>query len=107
MLYTTDHVPGVAQARLQPLGLVTADGAVARALFAELATRIRERLGGRAHGLEHTYAAAKDYALAQLREDASKLGADNVIGVQVTVTTAHNVIVANVTGTAVRIAAEA
>jgi uncharacterized protein YbjQ (UPF0145 family) len=76
---TTDSIEGRKVASY--LGLVTGEAVQGTNLFKDLFAGIRDIVGGRSGAYEDELRKAKDTALAEMIEEARKLGADAVIGV--------------------------
>lgn len=86
-------------------GIVTAETIIGANVFRDFAAGIRDFFGGRSGSYETVLIKAKETALAELEERASKLGANAIVGVDLdyeTVGTGSMLMVV-VSGTAVRI----
>lgn len=76
---TTDTIEG---RKVQTyLGLVTGEAVQGTNLFKDLFAGIRDIVGGRSGAYEDELRKAKDTALAEMIEEARKLGADAIVGV--------------------------
>jgi uncharacterized protein YbjQ (UPF0145 family) len=63
------------------LGIVTGEVIVGANIFKDLFAGIRDIVGGRSGSYESTLRDARQQALAELSEEARRLGADAVIGI--------------------------
>ena len=63
------------------LGIVTGEAIVGANVFRDLFARVRDIVGGRAGAYEHTLADARQTAIEEMIEVATKLGATAVVGV--------------------------
>ncbi|HUD43240.1 MAG TPA: heavy metal-binding domain-containing protein [Dokdonella sp.] len=63
------------------LGLVSGDAILGANVFRDFFAGIRDLVGGRAGSYEKVLRSAKDTALAEMTEQAERLGANAVIGV--------------------------
>ena len=90
----------------QFLGLVNGEAIIGANLFKDMFASIRNVVGGRAGSYERTLADARRIAMGEMQEEAQKLGANAVIGVDVDyeVLGADNgMLMVCVSGTAVKI----
>ena len=62
-------------------GLVTGDAILGANIFRDLFAGIRDIIGGRAAAYEEELRKAKDIALREMEDNARKLGANAVVGV--------------------------
>ena len=76
---TTDTIDG--REVYQYLGVVSGEAIVGAHLFKDLFASVRDIVGGRARSYEKTMKRAKETALAEMIEEAKKMGATAVIGV--------------------------
>ena len=73
-------------------------------LFRDLFAKVRDIVGGRAGGYEKALAGAKEAAMEDLAEQASSLGADAVVGVDLDYeSVGDSMLMVSVNGTAVRL----
>jgi uncharacterized protein YbjQ (UPF0145 family) len=79
LMTTTPSVEG--QPVRAYLGVVTGECIVGANIFKDLFAGIRDIVGGRAGAYENSLRDARQTALAELSAEASKLGADAVIGI--------------------------
>jgi uncharacterized protein YbjQ (UPF0145 family) len=76
---TTEHVPGKTVTR--QLGLVSGEAILGANIFKDMFASIRDIVGGRAAAYEKELRTARDVAINEMLEEASSLGANAVIGV--------------------------
>ena len=92
------------------LGLVAGEAVVGANVARDLVANIRDLVGGRSTTYERLLARARDTALDQLEEEATDLGADAVIGLDIdyqSVGPNGHLMMVSVAGTAVRLKREA
>ena len=78
----TSTTPEVAERSIsQTLGVVSGEAIIGAHLFRDLFAGITNIIGGRAGGYEHALREARDIALREMCEEAARLGADAVVGV--------------------------
>ena len=78
----TSTTPEVAERSIsQTLGVVSGEAIIGAHLFRDLFAGITNIIGGRAGGYEHALREARDIALREMCEEAGRLGADAVVGV--------------------------
>ncbi len=88
------------------LGIATGEVIVGANIFKDLFAGIRDIVGGRAGAYESTLRSARLQAFAELEEDARRLGADAVVGVDIdyeVVGQGGSMLMVSVSGTAVRL----
>jgi uncharacterized protein YbjQ (UPF0145 family) len=78
---TTDSVEG--KKVVGYLGIVSGEAVQGTNLFKDLFAGIRDIVGGRSGAYENELRKAKDVAMAEMQEEARKLGADAVVGVDI------------------------
>ena len=76
---TTDQVEGKRVTAY--LGIVSGEAVVGTNIFRDLMAGIRDIVGGRAGGYEQELRQAKEAAISEMRDEAGRLGADAVVGV--------------------------
>ena len=76
---TTDGVEG--RAIVEYRGIVSGEAVMGANVFRDFFAGITDLVGGRSGTYESELRKAKDFAIAQMVEDAGKLGADAVVGV--------------------------
>jgi uncharacterized protein YbjQ (UPF0145 family) len=89
------------------LGVVSGEAIMGANLFADFFAGIRDIVGGRAAAWENVMQDAREEALAEMRQHAAKLGADAVIGVQLSFNGLGNrdsMLMVAASGTAVKLA---
>lgn len=87
------------------LGIVTGEVIVGANIFKDLFAGIRDIVGGRAGAYESTLRSARREAFAELENEASRLGADAVVGIDIdyeVVGQGGSMLMVSVSGTAVR-----
>ena len=78
----TSTTPEVAERSIsQTLGVVSGEAIIGAHLFRDLFAGITNIIGGRAGGYEKALREARDIAIREMCEEAAKLGADAVVGV--------------------------
>jgi uncharacterized protein YbjQ (UPF0145 family) len=86
------------------LGLVTGESILGANIFRDVFAGIRDIVGGRAAGYEKVLRGARDIAVEEMVEQARKLGANAVIGVDVDYeTVGGTMLMVSVSGTAVQV----
>jgi uncharacterized protein YbjQ (UPF0145 family) len=65
------------------LGIVTGEAVIGANIFRDLFAGIRDVIGGRSGSYEQVFREARDTALREMSEEARRLGADAVIGVDI------------------------
>ena len=76
---TTDGVEG--RAIVEYRGIVSGEAVMGTNVFRDFFAGITDLVGGRSGTYESELRKAKDFAIAQMVEDADNLGADAVVGV--------------------------
>ena len=87
------------------LGIVTGEVIVGANIFKDLFAGIRDIVGGRAGAYESTLRSARQQAFAELESEASRIGADAVVGIDIdyeVVGQGGSMLMVSVSGTAVR-----
>lgn len=78
----TSTTPYVAEREIaQTLGVVSGEAIIGAHIFRDLFAGITNIIGGRAGGYEKALREARDIAIREMGEEAAKLGADAVVGV--------------------------
>ena len=103
---TTAHgLPG--DAPYEPLGIVAGEAVLGVNVFRDMFASIRDFVGGRSGGYQKSLREAREHALADMAEEAERLGADAVIGVDLdyeTITTEKGaMLMVSANGTAVKL----
>ena len=89
----------------QYLGLVTGETIIGANLFKDIFAGIRDIVGGRSGSYEKVLREAKDTALKEMEDQATRLGADAIIGVDLdyeTVGASGGMLMVTASGTAVK-----
>ena len=79
LLTTTNTIEGRKVTKY--VGLVTGEAIIGANLFKDIFAGIRDLVGGRSGSYEQVLREAKDNALAEMEENARRLGANAVIGI--------------------------
>ena len=79
IITTTDQVEGKRVTAY--LGIVSGEAVVGTNIFRDLMAGIRDIVGGRAGGYEQELRQAKEAAISEMGDEARRLGADAVVGV--------------------------
>lgn len=89
----------------QYLGIVTGETIIGANLFKDIFAGIRDIVGGRSGSYEKVLREAKDTALKEMEDQAARLGADAIIGVDLdyeTVGASGGMLMVTASGTAVK-----
>jgi uncharacterized protein YbjQ (UPF0145 family) len=89
---------------IKTLGVVTGEAIIGAHLFRDFFAGIRDIVGGRAGGYEKVLREGRDIALAEMAEEARRLRADAVVGVDLdyeTVGAEGSMMMVTASGTAV------
>lgn len=65
------------------LGIVTGEAVIGANVFRDLFAGIRDVIGGRSGSYEEVFREARETALREMEEEARRLGADAVVGVDI------------------------
>jgi uncharacterized protein YbjQ (UPF0145 family) len=86
------------------LGLVTGEAILGANIFRDLFAGIRDIVGGRSAAYENELRKAKEIALQEMSEQAARLGADAIIGIDLDYeTVGQSMLMVSASGTAVRL----
>jgi uncharacterized protein YbjQ (UPF0145 family) len=88
------------------LGIVTGEVIVGANIFKDLMASVRDIVGGRAGAYERTLNMARTEAIAEITEEAQKVGADAVLGVTFdyeSIGSTSTMLMVTITGTAVKL----
>lgn len=86
------------------LGLVTGEAILGANIFRDLFAGIRDIVGGRSAAYENELRKAKEIALQEMSEQAARLGANAIIGIDLDYETVGNsMLMVSASGTAVRL----
>lgn len=101
MIVTTTHnIEGKKISKY--LGLVTGEAILGANIFRDLFAGIRDIVGGRSGAYEEELRKAKDIALKEMAEQAEKLGANAVVGIDLDYeTVGQSMLMVSASGTAV------
>ena len=105
MIITTTNTIETHQIK-EYLGIVTGETIIGANIFKDFFAGIRDIVGGRSGSYERVLREAKDTALKEMKEEATKLGASAVIGVDLdyeTVGKNGGMLMVTASGTAVKI----
>jgi uncharacterized protein YbjQ (UPF0145 family) len=89
----------------QYMGIVTGETIIGANLFKDIFAGIRDIVGGRSGSYERVLREAKDTALREMQEEAMRMGADAIIGVDLdyeTVGASGGMLMVTASGTAVK-----
>lgn len=101
---TTDQLEG--RRVTDYLGVVTGEAIIGVNVFRDFFSGLRDIVGGRAGGYQNALADARRSAFADMEEEARRLGADAVIGVDLdyeVLGKENGMLMVSVNGTAVRL----
>ena len=102
LIVTTHEIAG--RKVTEYLGIVSGDAIVGANMFRDLFARVRDVVGGRAGGYEKALKGAKEAALEDMIEQATALGADAILAVDLDYeTVGDSMLMVSVSGTAVRL----
>ena len=79
ILTTTDTIPD--REIKEVVNIISAEVAVGMNVFKDIFSKVRDFVGGRAGSVQDTLRDIRNQALDELREEASRVGADAVIGI--------------------------
>ncbi len=103
MIVTT--TPSVEGKRiLEYLGIVTGEAIMGANVFKDLFAGIRDIVGGRAGAYEEELKKAREIALNEMAEEAKKMGANAIVGIDLDYeTVGQSMLMVNASGTAVKV----
>ena len=103
MLVTT--TPGIeGRSVIEYLGVVTAQGVLGVNAFKDVSAGVRNIFGGRAKSYENELASGVSDVLAEIEQQAAKLGADAVVGVDIDYeSVGDTMLMVSASGTAVKL----
>ena len=102
LLTTTNSVEG--RRIIQYYGIVSGEAIIGANVFRDFLAGIRDFVGGRSQAYEEVLREAKDTALLEMSQQAERLGANAVIGVDLDYETVNgSMLMVTASGTAVRI----
>lgn len=85
------------------LGIVTGEAILGANIFRDLFAQVRDIVGGRSAAYEQELGKARKTALAEMEDEARRLGADAVVGVDLDYEVINNMLMVSASGTAVRL----
>ncbi|WP_323041820.1 heavy metal-binding domain-containing protein [Gemmobacter sp.] len=85
------------------LGIVTGEAILGANIFRDLFASVRDIVGGRSGAYEQELGKARRTALAEMQDEARRLGADAVVGVDLDYEVINNMLMVSASGTAVRL----
>lgn len=101
LLSTTSTIEG---RTIEYLGLVSGEAILGANIFKDFFAGIRDIVGGRSAAYEGELRKAKEIALAEMREQAQRLGANAIIGIDLdyeTISVGGEMLMVSASGTAV------
>lgn len=102
LLTTTNSIEGMPVEGY--LGLVSGEAILGANIFRDFFAGIRDIVGGRSASYENELRKAKEIALQEMTEQATRLGANAIIGIDLDYETVGNsMLMVSASGTAVRI----
>jgi uncharacterized protein YbjQ (UPF0145 family) len=102
ILSTTHSIEG--RKAVKYLGLVSGDAILGANIFRDFFASVRDIVGGRSAAYEKELRKAKNIALGEMQEQAKKLGANAIIGIDIdyeTLGTSSSMLMVSANGTAV------
>ncbi|MEZ5883722.1 MAG: heavy metal-binding domain-containing protein [Paracoccaceae bacterium] len=85
-------------------GIVTGEAILGANIFRDLFAQVRDIVGGRSGAYEAELGKARRTALAEMQDEALRLGANAVVGVDLDYEVINNMLMVSASGTAVTIA---
>lgn len=102
ILSTTPSIEG--RQIVEYLGIVTGETVIGANIFRDFMAGIRDIVGGRSSSYEEVLKEAKNTALREATDDAIRLGANAVVGIDIDYETiGQSMLMVSVSGTAVRL----
>jgi uncharacterized protein YbjQ (UPF0145 family) len=99
ILTTTHQIEGKKIVRYA--GLVSGEAILGANIFKDLFAHVRDIVGGRSGSYEKALREAKDLALKEMQDEASRYGANAIIGIDLDYETINNMLMVTACGTAV------
>lgn len=84
-------------------GIVSGDAILGANVFKDLFAGIRDIVGGRSATYEKELRRAKEIATKEMQEEAERLGANAIVGIDFDYETINNMLMVSATGTAVTV----
>ena len=91
------------------LGIVVGEAIIGANIFKDLFAGVRDIVGGRSQSYEQELAKARSEAMDDLKQQAERLGADAVVGIDIdyeVISVNGNMLMVSVSGTAVKLKKE-
>lgn len=105
MIHTT--TPNIEGKKItQYLGIVTADVIIGANIFSDIFASVRDIVGGRSATYEKKFAEGKVMAIKELEDEAQRLGANAIVGIDFdfeTIGGKGSMLMISVSGTAVKV----
>lgn len=104
ILSTTNNIDG--KPVKDYLGIVTGETIIGANIFKDFFASVRDVVGGRSSSYEKVLREAKDTALKEMKENASKVNADAIVGIDLdyeTVGKGGGMLMVTASGTAVKL----
>jgi uncharacterized protein YbjQ (UPF0145 family) len=104
IIATTPHL--AERETAQTLGVVTGQAIIGANIFRDFMAGVTNIVGGRATGYENALRQARDLALAEMQEEAQRLGADGIVAVDLdyeTLGVENGMLMVSAAGTAVKL----
>lgn len=101
LMTTTSTIEG---RQLEYLGLVTGEAILGANIFKDFFAGIRDIVGGRSAAYEGELRKAKEIALSEMREQAQRMGANAIVGIDLdyeTISVGGEMLMVSASGTAV------
>ena len=99
ILSTTNNIEGKKITKYA--GLVSGEAILGANIFRDIFASIRDIVGGRSGSYEEALREAKDIAIKEMQDEAMRLGANAVIGIDIDYETINNMLMVTASGTAV------
>ena len=101
ILSTTNNIEGKKIKRYA--GLVGGEAILGANIFRDIFASIRDIVGGRSGSYEEALRQAKDIAVKEMQDEAIRLGANAIIGIDIDYETINNMLMVTASGTAVEL----
>lgn len=99
ILTTTNTIEGRKITRYA--GLVSGEAILGANIFRDIFASIRDIVGGRSGSYEDALRQAKNIAIEDMKQEAEKLGANAIVGIDLDYETINNMLMVTASGTAV------
>ncbi|MCI2398397.1 heavy metal-binding domain-containing protein [Aliiroseovarius subalbicans] len=84
-------------------GIVTGEAILGANIFRDIFAQVRDIVGGRSGAYEQELGKARRTALAEMEEEATRMGANAVVGVDLDYEVINNMLMVSASGTAVTV----